>query len=73
MTATNIRKAWGLAEIKGVTGLSIPFLRKDIKAGNLKVTRFGRRILVSDAELTRYISEGSGQNSEHLSLAQARG
>jgi excisionase family DNA binding protein len=52
--------AWSLIEISKQTGLSVSFLRKEIRAGRLPIKRFGRRILVLDADLNAYLSQDSG-------------
>lgn len=49
--------AWSLTEISKQTGLSVSFLRKEIRAGRLPVKRFGRRILVLDADLNAYLTQ----------------
>jgi len=53
------RLAWSLKEISGATKLSVPFLRLEISRKALKAVRCGRRVLVNDEELRRYLSEGS--------------
>ncbi len=53
------RLAWGLSDIAKQTGLSVSFLRKEIKAGRLSVRRFGRRVLVRDEDLRLYLEQGS--------------
>ena len=53
------RLAWGLAEISEFTGLSMGFLRNEVRAGNLPVRRFGRRVLVRDEDLREYLNRGS--------------
>jgi hypothetical protein len=37
------RLAWGLSEVSESTGLSVAFLRAEVRAGGLPVRRFGRR------------------------------
>lgn len=51
--------AWSIGEIAESTNLSSNFLRNEIKNGNLPAKRFGRRILVLDADLKTYITTGS--------------
>ena len=60
------RIAWSLAEISEATGLSIGFLRNEVRAKRLSVRRFGRRVLVLDDALKSYLSEGSNnqENSD---------
>jgi hypothetical protein len=50
---TTQRMAWGLGEISEFTGLSLAFLRNEVRAGRLPVRRFGRRVLVKDEDLRR--------------------
>ena len=52
------RIAWGLAEIAESTGLSLAFLRNEVRRNALPVKRFGRRVLVLDDDLRRYLSSG---------------
>jgi excisionase family DNA binding protein len=56
------RLAWGLNEVSECTGLSVAFLRAEVRAGRLPVRRFGRRVLVRDEDLKTYLSQGSAQN-----------
>ena len=56
--ATTQRIAWGLAEIAELTGLSLAFLRNEVRRNALPVKRFGRRVLVLDDDLRRYLSSG---------------
>jgi excisionase family DNA binding protein len=61
---TSQRMSWGLAEISESTGLSIAFLRNEVRAGRLPVRRFGRRVLVRDEDLKAYLDRGSDSNSK---------
>lgn len=58
VTATQ-RIAWSLADIATRTGLSLGFLRNEVRAARLPVRKFGRRVLVLDSDLRRYLDEGS--------------
>ena len=51
--------AWGLADIAESTGLSLDFLRGEVRRNALPVKRFGRRILVLEDDLRRYLTSGS--------------
>lgn len=53
------RLTWSIADVARMTGLSIPFLRYEVRRGNLLVKRFGRRVTVRSEELIRYLEEGS--------------
>ena len=37
-------------------GLSVGLLRKEVRRGALRIRRFGRRVLVTEADLTRFLS-----------------
>jgi excisionase family DNA binding protein len=56
------RMAWGLGEVAEFTGLSLAFLRNEVRAGRLPVRRFGRRVLVRDEDLKTYLEKGSDGN-----------
>jgi excisionase family DNA binding protein len=58
------RMSWGLAEISESTGLSVAFLRNEVRAGRLPVRRFGRRVLVKDEDLRAYLDHGSDPNGD---------
>jgi excisionase family DNA binding protein len=58
-TVTTSRVAWSLTEIAEATGLSIGFLRNDVRRGALPTRKFGRRILVLDEDLKAYLYNGS--------------
>lgn len=55
--------AWGLAEIAKSTGLSLGFLRNEVRRNALPVKRFGRRVLVLEEDLRRYLENGSAQKA----------
>jgi excisionase family DNA binding protein len=55
------RLAWSISEIAKMTGLSEGFVRNDL-GRRLPFHRFGRRILVRDEDLRKYLSEGSPRN-----------
>ena len=59
---TSERLAWSLNDIHARTGLSLGFLRNEVRAGRLATRRFGRRLLVIDAALRKYLEEGSPGN-----------
>jgi excisionase family DNA binding protein len=63
---TSTRLAWGLNEVSECTGLSVAFLRAEVRAGRLPVRRFGRRVLVRDEDLKLYLSQSSQRESTPL-------
>jgi excisionase family DNA binding protein len=62
---TTQRMAWALGEVAEFTGLSLAFLRNEVRAGRLPVKKFGRRILVRDEDLKQYLAEGSPGNTSN--------
>jgi excisionase family DNA binding protein len=56
--------AWSVLEISAATGLSAPFLRREIKRGVLPTKRFGRRVLILDSALQAYLNNGSEGNKQ---------
>jgi hypothetical protein len=61
---TSPRAAWSLAEISGLTGLSVGYLRNEQRSGRLPVKRFGRRVVVLDKDLQLYLSNGSERGKD---------
>jgi len=59
---TASRLAWSLLEIANFTGLSVAFLRNEIRAGRLPIKKFGRRVLVLHEDLLDYLAKGSPGN-----------
>jgi hypothetical protein len=52
---TVTRSAWSIAEISRSTGLSAGFLRKQLKVGSLRGRKLGRRVIVLDKDLVRFL------------------
>lgn len=48
--------AYSVEEISKQTTLSKAFLRNEIRAGHLKVQRFGRRVLILNEDLQAYLN-----------------
>lgn len=61
ITTTKVieRKAWGPKEFADSTGLSLPFVRKEIREGGILAVKAGRRWLISNVEMERYLARGS--------------
>lgn len=53
------RMAWSLAEISASTGLSLAFLRNEVRGGRLPYRKFGRRVLIRNEDLREYLDHGS--------------
>ena len=59
----NAPKLHHLGEFLNRTGLSRSTAYREISSGNLRVTRIGRSLRISEAEICRYINEAeAGQN-----------
>lgn len=56
---TTQRVAWSLTEVSAATGLSLGFLRNEVRRGTLPIKKFGRRVLVLEEDLRNYLAEGS--------------
>ncbi len=61
---TSHRIAWSVLEISETTGLSVGFLRNEVRSGRLPTRKFGRRVLILDEDLRRYLNEGSQKGKE---------
>jgi excisionase family DNA binding protein len=55
----NQKLGWTLDELANSLGVSVPFLRLEIKRGKLRAAHLGRRIVLLDAEVRRYLAEAS--------------
>lgn len=53
--AANQRLAWNLYEAAAACGVSVPYLRKKIANREIQSTRAGRRVLIADNELRRWL------------------
>ena len=62
---TTARKAWSLSEISDSTGLSLGFLRNEVRRGALPIRRFGRRVLVLAEDLQDYLTRGSSSEGKN--------
>ncbi len=58
ITTGRSKKAYSIKEVSEETSLSVPFVRLEIKRGNLKAGRFGSRILITESSLTQYLDKG---------------
>jgi excisionase family DNA binding protein len=47
--------AYSVKEVAQQTTLSVPYIRNEIRDGNLKIKRAGRRVLVLDSDLKEYL------------------
>jgi excisionase family DNA binding protein len=49
--------AYSVDDVSEQTSLSKAFLRNEIRAGNLKISRFGRRVLILHSDLQNYLNK----------------
>jgi excisionase family DNA binding protein len=56
--------AYSVDEISKQTTLSKAFLRNEIRAGNLKVKRCGRRVLILKDDFMNYLNEGENDDEK---------
>ncbi len=66
---TKTRIAWSLADISEATGLSMGFLRNEVRRGALPIRKFGRRVLVLDEDLKIYLENGSERGKNEAMVA----
>ena len=59
------KMTWGLQEIARQTNLSVPFLRAEVRRGNLPTLKIGRRVLVACDVLLTYLSKGKDGSREN--------
>jgi len=50
---------WTLAELARSLSVSVPFIRLEVKRGRLKAAHLGRRVVVLDTEVRRYLAQAS--------------
>ena len=50
---------WTLEELARSLSVSVPFLRLEVKRGRLKAAHLGRRVVLLDAEVQRYVAQAA--------------
>jgi hypothetical protein len=50
---------WTLGELAQSLSVSVPFLRLELKRGRLRSAHLGRRVVVLDVEVRRYLAQAS--------------
>jgi excisionase family DNA binding protein len=51
---------WTFEELANSLSVSVPFLRLEVKRGRLKAAHLGRRVVLLDAEVRRYLDQANG-------------
>ena len=59
VTATAPKLGWTLDELARSLSVSVPFIRLEVKRGRLKAAHLGRRVVVLDTEVRRYLTQAS--------------
>jgi len=59
MGSKSPKLGWTLEELAHSLSVSVPFLRLEIKRGRLRAARLGRRVVLLDTEVRRYLAEAS--------------
>jgi excisionase family DNA binding protein len=54
---------WTLEELALSLSVSVPFLRLEIKRGRLRAARLGRRVVLLDSEVRRYLAEAADRGA----------
>jgi hypothetical protein len=60
----NPKLGWTFEELSSSLSVSVPLLRLEVKRGRLKAAHLGRRVVLLDAEVRRYLTEASGVQEE---------
>jgi excisionase family DNA binding protein len=55
----NQKLGWTVEELAQSLSVSVPFLRLEVKRGRLKATHLGRRVVLLDRDVQRYLAEAS--------------
>jgi excisionase family DNA binding protein len=50
---------WTFEELASSLSVSVPFLRLEVKRGRLKAAHLGRRVVLPDRDVQRYLAEAS--------------
>jgi excisionase family DNA binding protein len=56
---SNERLGWTFEELARSLSVSVPFLRLEVKRGRLKAAHLGRRVVLLDRDVRRYLAEAS--------------
>ena len=59
------RLAWRPSEIAEMLGVSLAFIRKEIRAGNIKITKFGRAVSILDENYCAYVQDKIEQTNRN--------
>lgn len=63
-SVTTIKRGWRLHELAEAYGLSVAFLRKEIRLGKLPAKRAGTAVLVLDEDFRSYLERNGDSNTQ---------
>jgi excisionase family DNA binding protein len=55
------RLGWTVEELAQSLSVSVPFLRLEIKRGRLRAVHLGRRVVLFDKDVRRYLADADEQ------------
>lgn len=58
-SVTTQKRGWRLNELSSAYGVSVAFLRKEIRAGRLPIKKAGKAVLVLDEDFREYLNRNS--------------
>jgi len=58
-THPNSKLGWTLDELARSLSVSVPFLRLEIKRGKLRSAHLGRRVILLDSDVRRYLEDAA--------------
>jgi excisionase family DNA binding protein len=58
-THGNSKLGWTLDELARSLSVSVPFLRLEIKRGKLRAAHLGRRVVLLDTDVRRYLEDAT--------------
>lgn len=61
---SNAKLGWTLEELAHSLSVSVPFLRLEIKRGRLRAAHLGRRVVLLDSEVRKYLAEANDGEDE---------
>ena len=56
---SNSKLGWTLEELAHSLTVSVPFLRLEIKRGKLRAAHLGRRVVLLDSDVRRYLEDAA--------------
>lgn len=64
MEDLNQKLAYRLSELAQASGLSVPFLRKEARAGRLKIRKVGGAVIVKACDVDEFLNGGEEKGGQ---------